>query len=342
MDFSDILQIIKGYLYRQKGERDFDKTASYMEKMRRDPHYSNDHLYLKILNTKTVKKNLDYLMEVNTETHTRESEFLKFDDKFNAVINNTDADKNDSIYQNKVQDMVAKGIGLMKVSSDPFHDMGHIMRCLKLARVLFSVYKKQHNLDWGILVLAIVWHDISRSIIDTWLYKRETIDRLGKVPLLLDYYIVKDGLTDSKKSAELFRDIARENGIDQKIIAKVVRAISKDAETGTNENISKDNIYFKLHSDIDFIDQYSVARVVSGVRNVIENKKASMQFFKRSILIGALIIKLNRNAINFEESKHIYDFSSYNLYEFGKTFYPEDTSKLFKSYITRYLSQQYS
>jgi len=339
MNFADILHLIKAYLYRQVGEKDFDKTGDYMEKVRENKLYLNDTIYSRILNTKTVKNNLSYLLETTTETYTRKSELLKFDNEFNSLINNPYAGKDDSIHTKEVKGMIMKGIGFMKVSSDPFHDMGHIMRCLRYAKVLFGVHKEEYKLDWGTLVLAVVWHDVSRSIIDTWLYDRRNINMLGKIPFLLDFFIIKDGLRDSKKSAILFRNMCVENDIDEKIIAKVMGAISEDVEYGLiHKDKIKDDIYFKLHSDIDFIDMYSIARFESGMRNVMENNKASVKFFQRSILIASLLVKINRDALNFEESKHIYDFSVYNLYKFGQVFYPEDTKKLFKPYVEGYLS----
>ncbi len=344
MNSFDFSQIFKKYIYaaHSHGGRDFDKTGEYIEHIRKNPDH-NDPIYQNILNSKIIKNNFQYLIDTSTETHTRASELLEFDAKFKSAVHNTDASANDSIHTEPVGKMIMLGIEIMKESSDPFHDRGHIIRCVKYAHILFKIYKEKYNLDWGTLVLTIVWHDASRSLIDGWYYERKMLNRIGMFPFLLDFFIMKDGLTDSKKSARLFEKMCRVNGIDESIILLIKESISESIEVGVyDKGRIRDEIYSKLNSDIDLIDLYSIARYESAVRYIRENNKGSQKLFVRSVLIASLLLRINREALNFEESKVLYDFSLYNTYRFVKRFYPEDSEVGIEPYMKKYVLPKYS
>ncbi len=343
MNLFDISQTIRRYAYsiHPHGGKDFDKTDAFIKDLREHPDMA-DPVYVKILNLKIIKENFPYLIEASTETYTREAEILEFDKKFYAIIDNKDISAHDSFHTPAVNKMIRMGIELMKDSSDPFHDKGHIIRCVKYARILFPIYKEKYSLDWGTLLLTIVWHDASRSVIDGWYYERKMITRIGMFPLLLDFFIIKDGLTDSRKSARLFEKMCRVNGIDESIILVIKESISENEEVGLFEKKRiRDEIYSKLNSDIDLIDLYSVGRYESAVRYIRENKKGSQKLFVRSSLIASLLLTANRVALNFDESKDLYDFSLYNSYTFIKRFYPEDSVVGIEPYIKKYLEPEY-
>src|SRR5690606_2827654 len=144
---------------------------------------------------------------------------------------------------------------------DPFHDISHIRRCLNLSKVYFTFYRLTHKMDWGTLVLAIVFHDISRAESMGIIYRSPRFNFLEKIPFIVDAKLIKEVLSDAEKSQAQFLLLAKKYKLSQTVTENVVKGI---LGTSFKQNKLKpetqDSLYFKIVSDIDKLDMFTIGR----------------------------------------------------------------------------------
>jgi len=233
------------------------------------------------------------------------------------------AQHSDTIFQKEIQELIQRGVSIMKESKDPFHDFHHIKRCIKYAKLFFTMYGRKHNLDWGSLVLAIAWHDVSRVKGLDIDYQRRWWKYLEYLPLAIEVSILKNGINDAEQSIELFMNEAQ--NISSIIQQQVIQGIQ-----GTSpQRNAEQSFYAKIVGDVDMLDLYTIGRFESGLRNVFAKKMASERFFNKSILLGSLLLSSQRSMLKTKLGKILFKkFLHLSLIFIGRQ-YPED-KKLFK------------
>ena len=240
--------------------------------------------------------------------------------------------KNDSINNPEVRSVIKKGLDLMKACKDPFHDVTHIIRCVRFARYLYD--NEYYDLDWGTIAAAVVWHDISR-VTDLGFFHRNNLKTLRHVPFLQDLNIIENNLTDVGKSTLLMKNNLTDHGLDKEFIKKVASTISgsdnmkilKNFFGGTIKNRHRQIMY-----DVDTIDLFTLGRWESANRNVMYKKQGDKNSLNRELLLGFIFGIPNAYYKTYSNTtKAICKLSIAVNLGYGKMFYPTDHRYVYDS-----------
>ena len=144
----------------------------------------------KIFNKKELNQILKIILATGFDNVVKTSK--NFDWVFKRKVKSSD-----SIKQAKTKSIILKGIKKMKASNDPAHDFSHIMRCLRFSE--FMLNNTRLELDWGVLVTAIVWHDIARVDNQGILYQKR-FRWFRKTPVIRDLSLFGIYIRDAYES----------------------------------------------------------------------------------------------------------------------------------------------
>jgi hypothetical protein len=217
----------------------------------------------------------------------------------------------------------------MSTSKDPFHDISHIRRCLKLAKVYFSFYRFTHKIDWGTLVVAVIYHDISRVNNVGMIYNNKRLKFLEKIPFIVDATILKQVLTDAQKSNEIFLKKAKKFNLDNDFIQNVSAGILGTSYTANDHSKElQSNLYFKILNDVDCLEMFTIGRFESALENIKFKKMTSEKYFNRATFLVSFRRNQAKKSLKLTFSKPIFDLYIGALNKYGKKFYPKDADIL--------------
>lgn len=279
-----------------------------------------------ILQVKTIKENFEQLSDVMLDAFHN-----NFEPHHNLapILDHNLVHKSDSIFTDEVRTLIKDGLKTMSESRDPFHDISHIRRCLKLAKFYFSIYRFTHKIDWGTLVLAIIYHDISRVNKVGMIYDNKRLKFLERIPFIVDATILKQVLSDAQKSNEVFLQKASEVSLNQNLIENISAGI-----LGTSYNIAEyssniqSNLYFKILNDIDLLEMFTIGRFESALNNIKVKKMTSEKYFNRATFLVSFRKNQAKKSLKLTFSRPIFDFYIGALNKYGKKFYPKDADLL--------------
>lgn len=198
MDIADFFRKVGAYLYFSPSPRHFSQTASFISEFRKSVSLlpAKDVVY-KRLYSLGLHRNWSLLIEIMTQTFTNPDDREKHHFMITQLCMPTCTPSGDSIHSIEIQELLKNGFIIMEKSRDPFHDIGHLYRSISYARILYEEYSKKEKLDWGTIITALVWHDISRAYDPGLFYNSKFLRYLEYVPFLVDISIIKNGLTDA-------------------------------------------------------------------------------------------------------------------------------------------------
>ncbi len=258
---------------------------------------------------KQMKELLSTIFINGFETNKKDSENIA------KYIFKGNFDKDDNINNSKVQFIIKKGLDIMKKSKDPFHDISHIIRCIRFASYIYD--NTNCKLDWGILTAAIVWHDVSR-VNDLGFLYRNNLQSLRKIPLLQEINLIDFYKDDSLRSGKILRKIFCNYKLDDNFIKKVESAVAGiDKDSGDE--------YQKFIHDIDAIDSFTIGRWESSNRNVVYSHMADKDFLNKSLVMCFIfLVPRYYNGVHMDVTKNICKLSVAANLSHSRRFYPTD------------------
>jgi hypothetical protein len=237
--------------------------------------------------------------------------------------------RKDSIHDPKVLEMIRIGFERMEQSQDPCHDISHVYRCIRIAKLYFSFFRLKRRLDWGAMVLALAWHDISRADDPGLIYRSKILKPLESLPWVVDLSLILNGMSDAERSYKIFKQEAEQIGLSEAIKCLVeVGILATSTNRQTREWIKKAGLSCKIISDIDALDMCTIGRFEAALKNILDNKMASIKYFNRMNLLGSYVVKRFQNKWELKCSNQFYDFFSVNLEKHAYMFYPNDAEIL--------------
>jgi hypothetical protein len=232
-------------------------------------------------------------------------------------------DKKDSVNDAKVRTAISRGIEIMKASKDPIHDLAHIARTVNFARHLYD--NLHHNLDWGIIATAVIWHDASRANYLGVLYLYN-FKHLRKIPLLQDFNMSEVFFKDAFRSRLIMKKEFKKIGLDRKFIKTVGSAI-----LGTDNNhlgrkkITVTKLYQKFTCDADVLDLFTIGRWECLNRNVVYKGIGDKNFLNRAAILNFIFnIPKIADKVSFNLTKKIAKLVAETSLAHSKEFYPTD------------------
>ncbi len=168
--------MLKNYFYFDPKEYDFTGAQVWLQEFFNPDKSINEKtknlLNLKINHDEKLIKDTLYISctpAPDTDT---------FLDIKNIIFNSLTQDS-DNVHNNEVNKFIAQGLALMQTSIDPAHDINHIFRTIKFAKLIIDFEKL--SIDWGMLCAALVWHDIYRAENLGVIYKNQHGPILGRL-----------------------------------------------------------------------------------------------------------------------------------------------------------------
>ena len=237
---------------------------------------------------------------------------------------------NDSIKQPKVKAIILKGIKLMEKSNDPAHDLFHVIRCLRFAE--FMLNQTSLDFDWGVLVTAIVWHDVARVDNQGILYKKQ-FWWFRKTPIIRDLSLVGVYFRDAYESVLIVHKEFKKMGFNKKFISLVSHSIyGSDNKFLRYDKYSLKKKYQRFIADLDNLDLITIARWEDLNRNVIYKKICDKHFLNRVALLNFLfnINRIEKKLNNNIAKKIIPIIKEASLLHF-KEFYKTDLKFVIKA-----------
>lgn len=198
----------------------------------------------------------------------------------------------DSIHLPELQKIIEEAIIYMGTSCDPFHDVAHIVRSIRFAAVLVSRLKHESlEIDWGIIVAALAWHDVYRVKNRGFLYNKNTRLRkaLRKIPWLIDIDIYLVFKKDSIGSALMFLKESKRR-LPQDLRRKISIAILGEHSLNALQESFYPGIslYKNIIFSADNLDCASVGRLHKGWRSVLEQGFMDMRWYNRMLVLNIL------------------------------------------------------
>lgn len=228
----------------------------------------------------------------------------------------------DTINNPRVKWAIKTGLNLMERSTDPLHEISHIVRCLRFARYIYD--NTHNNLDWGIIATAIVWHDISRIDNLGFLY-RNNLQRMRHIPMLQDLNLAEVFFKDAYRSKVIMKKKFKRYGLDRKFIKRVGSAILGSDNRNMNSRNSIKKKYQKFLYDVDMLDLFSIGRWESSNRRVVYKNICDRHFLNRALILSfTFIIPKAYKSAYLEITKNIAKLVASASLCHARKFYPTD------------------
>ncbi len=315
-----IKKLIAVFYYAPRG-RKLRESWAYIQKMQEDPALA----HTKFAQFKKSQDNLKELVEIMTETlKDRVINRKSYDDKLKKLLFHPMAGPNDSIHDAEVRKLILRGVEIMEGSKDPLHDISHIYRCMRTARMYFSIYRLKEKLDWGIIATAIAWHDSSRAKNPGFFYDAKLLKPLQIIPFMVDVSVILSARVDAENSVKLFLNETHNYKLDTLFIEQVENGLLATSNHRKSRAEARDNFYGKIISDVDLLDIYTIGRVEASWLNIKENNRRTAQkYINRSFLINGFMKQKHKANLALDESLSIFEFNIHNLDSHAKMFYPK-------------------
>lgn len=198
----------------------------------------------------------------------------------------------DSIHNSAVRTLIFTGLNASEDSKDTVHDLSHVIRVTRLAKLFFNEMKKDYPaLDWGTIATAITWHDISRSDHMGFFYDKSTPLRrkLRTLTPFLDAAIAWYNKHDALRSCVHFYKEAKAN-LPKDLHHRIAIAILGEHSFNALEErlypgvVTYKNIVFWA----DTLDIITLARWFGAYYECLVNKKHDLRLLNRYLVLNAL------------------------------------------------------
>ncbi len=278
------------------------------------------------------KYDVDFLKEVFlicTETEFDKTTMYLKDEKI------FDLDRSDLFKNERYVSLLAEGYNRMQTSIDPAHGWSHVRRVLRFANIIWESLPEDEKPDWGILLIAIVWHDVAR------------VDRLGpaddywpwlkKIPLGQDFSIIITALFDAPRSANMLGKACKRHNIPTKIRKILTHAIGKttnfEVRKGKKSYLRKNLILSDIVHDADILDLITIGRTEDIFQKAKDTEFIDEKFYDRFLAAFFFFgIGVIQKRFLIKKSKDLYcciaGFTDY----YTSLFYP-DLREKFKNVI---------
>jgi hypothetical protein len=247
----------------------------------------------------------------------------------------------DSIHHSSLQALICKGLARMEESWDPAHELSHIIRASRFAKVLYANLKNEHaDLDWGTIAGAIVWHDISRTRNVGALYNKHTFLRrlLRNISLLQTLFIYFVWKHDAQNSCLEFLKESR-SVLPATLRHRIAFAILADRVIPALQKYWRPNdaLYQDIVLAADCLDQATIARGETMYELVAQPKKGDLLYINRLLILN-LLFKIEQipRYLRFDAAGRLYDIVKATSYCYLSKFYPTDARILAHAFARSY------
>mgnify|MGYP003988508881 FL=1 len=218
----------------------------------------------------------------------------------------------------------------MKASNDPAHDFSHIMRCLRFSE--FMLNNTRLELDWGVLVTAIVWHDIARVDNQGILYQKR-FRWFRKTPVIRDLSLFGIYIRDAYESVLIVHKEFKKEKLDKKFIKSVSHAIyGSDNKFLFYDKYAFKKKYQRFIADLDNLDMVTIARWEDLNRNVLDKKICDKHFLNRVALLNFIFnVRRVERKLNYNISKQLIQVIKESTLLHFEEFYKTDLKFIIKA-----------
>ncbi len=316
------LQTYLRYLSYDPTDRDYEAAKKWMTRIR-----------AKIKENELTRAAGTEQELINITLSFSDSENLRTRNIANELAGLVSTRKTDSIYLPELQTIIGEGIAHMQTSRDPMHDTSHVIRAIRFAAILVSRMKReQKEIDWGVIVASIAWHDVYRVKNRGYLYNKDTRLRkmLRKIPLIVDIDIYLVFKKDSIASALWFLKESK-GRLPKNLRRKIAIAIlGEHSLNAFQESIYPGiSLYKTIVFSADTLDLASVARLHGGWLAVKERGVMDMLWYNRMLVLNLIsgIQKIEFHP-SFAIARDLYKSVIRVTYVYVSRFFPTDAKLL--------------
>lgn len=332
--FPYMLNILKTYLSYTPSNRDAEKELNWIENARislRTPQHSeispkNKSTFSAAIENEIIAIALSLYDEY---PGSRERDDIFFSGSFA---------RQDSIHTAELQRLIKDGLALMEKSPDPAHELGHIIRSVRFAKLLYNQLGiNNHNLDWGIIAAALAFHDSYRTKNLGFLYNSNARWRrmLRVFPIIVDLSIFSLYKRDSAGSCFLFLKKSRQR-IPKSLRRKIAIAILGEHSLEVLQEKLYPGIsnYKNIIFCADNLDLISLGRMCGTYRKTIADSSFDLHWCNRLSVLNLLfnITKMPRKPA-FNMARDMYEIIQAITYRFVRDLYPKDALLLKEALI---------
>lgn len=239
-------------------------------------------------------------------------------------------DRSDFFSDERFVALLAEGYNRMQSSIDPAHGWSHVRRVLRFANLLWLSLPENERPDWGVVLIAVVWHDVAR------------VDRLGpaddywtwlkKIPFGQDFSIIFTAVRDAPRSANMFNRACKRHNLPYKLRKVFRHAIGKtsnlEMRKGKKTYIRKNLIVSDIVHDADILDLITIARIDDIFQKAKDTDFIDEKFYDRFLSIFFFLgMSVIQKRFLVSNSKDVYRVIAGLTDYYTALFYPEMNKK---------------